>query len=314
MLRRIGFPAMLAGMLCIGSSASRADNPLYTPGQLMDASKVVTAQHEAIPGQPDVAVQPTNYSSDCNFNPVSAWDESNVRKRHSPVSKRLRGAQTTGGGNCDDANGPCDFKAANPWGDWDFEKRFIAAFVSRNAHGGATQAAYGDSWGAQFGVEWLPWVLTDGSERYSRMGFTTLFEYANFEGGSNTTLQNRQTLNFLTIGDGVSYSFIVGPTYRVDFDFLGIRMSPSAMVGIDFEWTTLRERAPTSLNIRRIDDFKFSGFDAAFYTRLMWDYGITDNMTLGIGMDFKYVPTDVMVRSNEARKHTGFIVQLTHNF
>lgn len=314
MLRRLGFRAMLAG-ISLAATASAYEGPLYSPGQWMSGQGAV-AKSGQTPVAVDSNVMPVSHRTNCNFDAVGAWDEANARRHHQPISKRLRGAQTMGNNacGCDDANGPCDFKACSPWSEWDFEKRFIAAFIFRNAHGGATQAAYGDSWGAQFGVEWLPWVLVDGSDRYSRMGFTTLFEYSNFEGGGSTTLQSIQTRNFITIGDGVSYSFILGPTYRCDFDLFGVRVSPSVTAGVDFEWTTLRERQPTNFVIRRVNEFKYSGFDAGFYSRLMWDFGITDYLTIGVGMDFKYVPTDVMVRHDEARKHTAVVLQITHSF
>lgn len=280
-----------------------------------------------IPADPEAAITPVNHQTSCSFDAYENYITAKARKRHQPLSEAYHrhdgsgspdGIQQTGYfsglGKHGKNNAACDFECANCWTCFDVEKRFFVAYVDGNGHKTATQAGYGDYYAGQFGVEVLPYVLVDGATSYIRWGGTAIFQYADYVGNRSVTLFSRESGNFLSVQDGKTYSFILGPTVRWDFEICGIRISPNYTMGVAFDWTQMKETAPQGRTFRSIDSFKFTGFDVGGYSRLMFDFPITDWLTIGTGLDYKYSPTDVMVDKDDVRKHMGFVLQVTHQF
>jgi hypothetical protein len=45
----------------------------------------------------------------------------------------------------------------------------------------------------------------------------------------------------------------------------------------------------------------------------MFDFGLTESLNFGLGMDFRASSTDVMM-DDDLRKHLGFVIGLSHTF
>jgi hypothetical protein len=210
---------------------------------------------------------------------------------------------------------PCDsYECANCYSQWDCEKRLYIGYVNGAALKRSTRLAVNDFDGAQVGAEFLPWVCQDGSVFFARTGFTVMYQYSHFLGGSvEGQIVSRRSGGAVAIEDGTMHSLILAPTYRVDFDVFGVRLSPNASAGITFDWVKLDERAGTGGRTVNVDAFKYTGFDAGFYSKLALDFGITEKINFSIGMDFRASQTDVMQDDN-LRKHMGFIIGMSHTF
>lgn len=358
MLRRFGLQALTASCMLAGALSLRADEPLYVPGSLPPTATGPQRGEQFAPatallpdGSSYGAIQPATHCTSCSFDSYGYYDE--AQQHHQRIGERYRKKFGGGGEGCDtcgaaDTGGQGflrawaakhggfsedpsraqnrtnddaynDFQCANCYGRWNFEKRLFYAYDYGKSLGLATRAAYDNDHGAQVGVELLPWVLTDGSFHYSRWGLMTLFDYRNYQGNRQFTLESRAAQlkgisSFLTVNDAVTYSWVLGPMYRVDFEVCGIRMSPNVMAGMAFDWTSVHTREPVGTELRRIGEFKHAGFDAGGYIRWMWDFAICDSINIGVGMDFKFTPTDVMVDHDDMRKHIGVIVALNHEF
>lgn len=267
----------------------------------------------------------TEYCTQCDFDPYQHMADSKYRVKHLPLRAKahglmdslrlgeLFGHEDTGDGLGGDGE-YCDFECANCYGKLDIEKRIIYSYAADKAQGRPTRAAYGDANTGQVGAEFLPCVLIDGSEVYFRWGFTALFNYSNFEGNRTITLQSERSGTQLNINDGVSYGFILGPTWRADFEIFHVRMSPNFTVGGFFDWVTVREIPPEGTEVLRVDTFKFAGFDFGGYVRGMMDFPITKHINISVGMEYKFLPTDVMMDDDDYRKHLGFVIGLNHEF
>jgi hypothetical protein len=91
-------------------------------------------------------------------------------------------------------------------------------------------------------------------------------------------------------------------------------MSPNFTVGGFFDWVTVREIPPQGTEVLRVDTFKFAGFDFGGYVRGMMDFPITKHINISVGMEYKFLPTDVMMDDDDYRKHLGFVIGLNHEF
>lgn len=259
------------------------------------------------------------HGTSCDFDAYQYMAESKCRARSRPLRDRPHGLWNLfhgngSGSNPDPDNGYCDFECANCYGRIDVEKRLIFSFAAGNGQGRATRAAYGDDYSGQVGAEFLPCVIMDGSETYVRGGFTTMFNYSNFVGNRQNAMQSLRSNTQVTIDDGKSYGFVIGPTVRADFECFHIRMSPNATIAAAFDWTGLTGVSPRGTDVVRIDQFKFSGFDVGGYIRAMMDFPITQYTNIGVGMEYRFIPTDVMMMDNDYRKHLGIVIGLTQEF
>jgi hypothetical protein len=344
MLRHFGMRALAAGAFLATAASLRADEPVAT-GQLERITTVAPGVINADSELP-MGTRPATIIHKAAFDPYAQYHENMSAQDHGTWRQRwygkkgcdtcgtgmglLGGLGRGGAGGCGPngcgTGGPpgylagpdgnaCDFTCANCWNRFDVEKRFFVAYVHDDPYAYATRAGYGDAHGIQLGVEVLPWVISDGANFYSRWGVTSAFAWYNYTGNLTQTLRSNETGNLLTIRDGETFSGILAFTYRADFDIAGVRMSPNASLGMSFDWTNVDRTEPRSLvNVRRIDKFKYSGFDAAGYVKLMWDFGLTDNLNFGVGGQFRFAPTDVMTDDGELRKHIGLVLQLSHQF
>lgn len=244
------------------------------------------------------------------YDPIACYDESCCSSKGGPV-KRLKSMLSdwkNGGGACQGY--PC----ANCYAGWDIEKRVVINYVHGNASKPATRISVGDFDGGQLGVEFLPWVLQDGSEVFSRMGFTIMGQYSRLYGNHLSSTQSRLSGGLLNVDSGDMWSLIVAGTYRLDFDFLGVRFSPNALMGGTFDWIDVEPGHYGGGIAKQVDFFNLTGFDCGFYARLMFDVGITEKINIGIGMDFRASHTDVMQDDHDLRKHTGLVLTMSHTF
>ncbi len=214
-----------------------------------------------------------------------------------------------------DGSTSCDsYECADCYSKWDCEKRLYIGYVNGAALKRSTRLSVNDFDGAQVGAEFLPWVCQDGSVFFARTGFTVMWQYSHFLGGSvEGQVVSRRSGGAFAIEDGTMHSLILAPTYRVDFDLFGVRLSPNASAGITFDWINLDEKSGTGGRTVSVDAFKLTGFDAGFYSKLALDFGITEKINFSIGMDFRASQTDVMQDDN-LRKHMGFIIGMSHTF
>lgn len=204
----------------------------------------------------------------------------------------------------------------NPNTSLSVEKRLFINYGAGNGHGRATRFGYGDYHSGQVGIEVLPWVIADSEHYFSRWGGTIMFDYMNYEGNRAGQLLSLRSLTVASPFDGETFSCVFGPTYRTDFEFFGVKMSPNAMVGASLGWTRINAQDPPgNPPVRQIQTFKFTGFDIGLYTRLLVDFPITSKLNFSIGTEFQFVPTDVMVRSDgDARKHLGLVLGFSSEF
>lgn len=343
MLRRLGKAALTFGFLLVSVPLASAQNSLYTPGNLEHAAQgdtgvvpIGAVEQLNSPGTPILQVQ---HSTTCNFDPYQSYHEGIVGHRHASWrEKHITSADYGGcggdgcancsnGSNCKyllDMDGPfgkvgdgnCpDFECANCWAGIDVEKRFMFAFGHGNAHKPATQAGYGDNYAGLFITEVLPWVITDGDSEYTRWGLSGMFGYYRSQGNRAAVLQSGVAGRQLTVDETEILNLTIGPTIRTDFYLGRLRLSPNVMGGIAFDWTDVSEIRPVAGGaVRQIDYFKYAGFDVGGYVRLMLDFGITKKLNIGVGMDYKATPTNVMLRPDETRKYLGFILAISHEF
>lgn len=222
---------------------------------------------------------------------------------------RCLAAKGIGNGDCE------DYECANCYSRWDCEKRLYIGYVAGNATKASTRLGPNDLDGAQVGAEFLPWVCQDGSEFFARMGFTVMWQYSHFRGGAvEGQLESDLTGGLISVDSGQMHSFIIAPTYRVDFDIFGIRLSPNASMGMTFDWIDLQPTAPVGGRTAPVEEFKFTGFDAGYYGKWALDFGITEKINFSIGMDFRASTTDVMQDSGDLRKHLGLVIGMSHTF
>ena len=269
-------------------------------------------------------VRPVQHCTDCTFDAYAHYNEmrsscrrgglgglaGTFRQRHLSCDSGACGTGCTG-----DPNGYCDqfpYSNAHPW--LDFEKRFFVSYVSGSAKNLDSRVVYGNANSLQVGAEFLPTPITDADLYYCRWGITAMFNYSRYEGDASTTLLSELSGSVIAVDEGQSYGFVIGPTFRTDFEIHGLRLSPNATFGVAFDWTTLDTTAPTSASTFSVEEFKTSGFDAGPYVRLMLDVALSDNVYLGIGGDYKHIPTDVMVSNDGYRGHLGFVITLSHEF
>lgn len=261
------------------------------------------------------SVLPVRHTSACDFDPYSYMNETRGKAPVQPLRERRTGymdflfdEESSGD------NGYCDFECANCYSKIDIEKHLFYTYAHGSAEGNATQNAYGDSHNGQIGLELLPWVLRDSPNWYSRWGITTMFNYGNFQGNRDVAFQSRKSGMQLTVNDGVSYGVVIGPSVRADFELFHIRFSPNGMIGAAFDWTTVREIPPQGSNLVFIDQFKFADFGVGGYLRGMMDFPITQHIYISVGMEYRFIPTDVMINDDDFRKHLGFVIGLNHEF
>jgi hypothetical protein len=238
------------------------------------------------------------------------------------------------GDGADRGYGP-DFDCASCWRWANFEHKTFAAYTYLVPLRTATKVGYGKANGATVGTEWLPWVSRDDARHFSRWGLLTAFDYHNFSGNRNDVLVSQLSGNALSSAGGNSFGALLGPVFRSDFFLFGvIRMSPSVSVGLDLNWTTMRETEPAifppppvprpdpqptyfpdqGLTVRSIEKFKYTDFCWGPYGRVVFDFPIRQKLNLGIGMDLRISKTETFVRHDEARKHFGLILQITGEF
>jgi hypothetical protein len=266
----------------------------------------------ALPSDDSGMVAPASHQTHCAFDAYGHYDEIRSRAKQ-PKKRQWRRSRCRHG--CPDCgpDAPCDFECANCYSRWDIEKRLFVTYSHANALGAQTVETYGDSDGAQVGIELLPFIISDNQHYYSRFGLMAMFNYVNYEGSPDVTLQSRLSGNLLTIDDADTFGLAIGPVYRIDFEIAGIRLSPNAAVGLALDWTNVDEILPQGTITRSVDRFKFTAFDAGAYIRMALDVGITETLNVSIGGDYKLVKTDAMI-DNDFRNHFGVVVGFSHEF
>ena len=136
-----------------------------------------------------------------------------------------------------------DFQAANTWAWTNVEKKLFINYTHATPYSTASKLAYGPSDGAEIGVEVLPWVLRDDDRRFTRMGWTTAFDYRDYKGNRGAEILSTLSGNTLASAGGRGFSAIVAGTWRTDFRLFGMRMSPSLSAGLDFDTVSMRQTA-----------------------------------------------------------------------
>lgn len=268
----------------------------------------------------DGAVTPVLHDTSCSFDSIGHYNEmrSGARHKSGTLGSRLRGVWSDPDRVPQEDKDYCHFGPANCWSCIDVEKRLFVTYSIDGPQGRATQLGYGGANSAQVGLEALPWVLRDSPNLYSRWGGSVLFLYSAFTGFDLGIIQSKLSGRQLTITGGDSYALAFGPTFRTDFEILGVRHSPNVTGGLLFDWVSVDVGPPASVPparyIRRVDTFKQTGFDVGGFLRFMWDIGLTDYLSLSMGMQIKFAPSDVMIAEDEYRKHMGFVIGLTHEF
>ena len=208
-----------------------------------------------------------------------------------------------------------DFDTVNAFHWFDVEKRFFVGYFNGQPQRSITKAGYNRGHWGEGGAEILPFVITDGDTWFTRWGWTMMFQYGNFEGRRVITLQSRKSGNRMGISGGDMYSFVIGPTYRIDYDFCGITtISPVFMTGVSFDWVRMKDTMPQSIDTFFLDEFKLTGFDIGGVVRGGMDFSITDYFRFGVGAQFKFAQTDVLVNQDDWRKHFGVWLRFSHDF
>lgn len=255
-----------------------------------------------------------NHTTDCEFcQTYEHYDDSCAEScPDGPLArfKRRFSSHTPLGGASACDSYPC----ADCYSHWDVEKRIFLGYVNGNAMKPATRVSVNDFDGAQIAMEVLPWVLQDGSEVFSRWGFTAMYQYSNFYGSRFSQAQSDFSGGLASVDGGDMHSFVFGATYRIDFDMIWVRFSPNATIGGTMDWVDLDQIRGQGGFTYPVESFRWTGFDCGFYTRLMFDFGITESLNFGLGMDFRASSTDVMMDEDDLRKHMGFVIGLSHTF
>lgn len=329
MRRRIG-PRLFSilGLLAVSMTA-QAQNA--TVGTRLAEPPAAPSQTTVVDGSvEDISssggdIEPVNHCTSCTFtDTVSCYDEQNCSSKCGPLTKfkaHCHGLPTLKGlchgkfAGCD--TGACDSAACSScYSKWDIEKRIYAGYVYGGASGIATKVAVGNINGAQVGAEFLPLVLMDGSSMFARVGFTTMWQYSALSGGVGGAgqIQSRLSGGRVSTSGGEMNSLIIGPTYRLDYDILGVRMSPNTTMGITFDWINMTPTNPAGGTTRSVDTFSFTGFDAGFYGKWAYDFGITEKINFSIGADYRSSSTSVLQQGNSWRNHIGFIIGMSHTF
>lgn len=288
-----------------------SQRPIFAPAR----QSIPTGLVEDLQQSEGEGNQVVTYTTECEFcSAYDRYDEACAEgcRENGPLAKFKRRFWNKGmmgdGSACDGY--PC----ADCYSHWDVEKRIFLGYVNGNAMKPATRVSVNDLDGAQIALEVLPWVLQDGSEVFSRWGFTAMYQYSNFYGSRFSQAQSQLSGGLASIDGGDMHSFVLGATYRIDFDLLWVRFSPNATIGGTFDWVDLDQKAAQGGFTQRVESFKWTGFDGGFYARLMFDIGLTETFNLGLGMDFRASSTDVMMDNDDLRKHMGFVIGLSHTF
>lgn len=319
MLRQVGMQALVCGAAFVWAGSATAQQPLYTSGHWTESPREApTMPMSVVPSygvaraSDQVDTGPSAHQTTCSFNAYSHFDETVSRARHDHRPLRHRGKQCNGCGEHSREDG-CDFECANCYTRWDVEKRIFMTYSHGNAMGLTTSETYGDSHSAQVGAELLPFIISDNETCYTRWGLMSMFNYVNYEGNRNITLQSRLSGNLLTVDNADTFGLAIGPVLRTDFELFGVRLSPNAAVGLALDWTTIDEIRPQGSITRQVDSFKFASFDAGAYIRMAMDFGITESLNFTVGGDYKLIKTDAMI-DNDFRNHFGVVVGFSHEF
>jgi hypothetical protein len=300
---------LAASLLLFGGGFLHAQTP-PVQSALYEAAPVGAVQQQDQLGS---GLVPVKHCTSCNFDPYERFDDQRGGAMKQTLGSKVRDSRYFDSRAAD--GDYCDFQCANCYSAWDIEKRIFFSYSPDGPQGHATQFAYNNAHSGQVGVEVLPWVITDSANGYTRWGGTFMFNYSNYDGFKSGNLQSRLSGRELRTNDGVSYQFIVGPTLRHDIEIFGVRISPNATMGMIFDWSTLKEIEPSlGPRVRRVDEFKFSGFGYGGYARAMLDFPIGDFIMLGVGMEYKFVGTDVLMDDDDIRKHMGVVMAVSFRF
>lgn len=211
---------------------------------------------------------------------------------------------------------PFECANCNAW--LDFEKRAYFAYASGDSSTTETTHAYGNADTLFLGVEWLPFLSSDNDREYLRFGILTAFEWTHYAGNSTTTFVDPIAGRAISIRNGDTYGFVVGPDMRQDFNlhFIGgdLILSPSASVGATFEWTELDTEPFTGTHLITRVPLKTAGFDVGGYVQLALDLVLSDDVRIGAGAFFRFVPTDVMTQDGSVRTHLGAFSWISREF
>lgn len=317
MHRCIGLRA-LAVSLSLAAGSAWAQSPQSPPGQFPHdrplAGEPVPRGAVEERGEFGGAVIPVTHDTHCNFDPVEQFNDERAGALDPSISQRVRHKHFGRLARPDEDY--CNFECANCWSWADVEKRFIFSYAIAGPQGFATEAGYGGYNSGQFGIEVLPWVLRDSPNNYTRWGGTAFFHYASYIPFDQSVITSQLSGRQLTVHDGNTYSLIVGPTLRTDFEVGHVRLSPNFTGGLSFDWTTMHGEFPSNNAhlFREVQQFHMGGFDVGGYFRWMLDFALTDYLYLSMGVEYKFSPTDILVRNDEIRKHTGFVIGFSHEF
>jgi hypothetical protein len=254
MLRRYGPWAM--GVL-MGAGVATAQEPIpassFAPpaGALsgpvpMDASAISHDPH----GQGWLRRRALTDTLGANYELSHLRSEANPL--HEPISEApgvRYGCGPRGGrgfGGDPDAGAAADFQAANPWARTNVEKKLFILYQHATPYSTATKLTAGQYNGAQVGMEVLPWVLRDDDKRFTRFGWSAAFDYRDYRGNLGAIVQSELSGNNLAVAGGTSFGALLGGTWRTDFHFFGIRMSPNVTAGLDLDWASFRQAAPNA--------------------------------------------------------------------
>lgn len=243
------------------------------------------------------------------YDAIGCYEESCCREGGRGPLARFKGAMAHwrhGGADCQAY--PC----ADCYSWLDVEKRLFFGYVYGNAAKPNTRHGVNDFDGGQIAAEFLPWVLQDGSAVFTRHGFTVMYQYSRFVGNPITQFRSDLSGGLASVDGGDMHSLVVGWTYRLDTDVVWVRFSPNATLGATFDWIDVDPVPGRGGSTFALDSFKYTGFDCGFYARLMFDFGLTEKINFGIGMDFRASDTEVM--QDDLRKHMGFVIGLSHTF
>ena len=271
-------------------------------------------------------IQPVNHCTSCTFaDTVSSYDEASCSSKCGPMTEykaHCRGLPTLKGlcgkgrlGSGD--NSACDSAACSScYAGWDIEKRIYAGYVYGGASGISTKVAVGNINGAQVGAEFLPLVLQDGSTVFSRLGFTVMWQYSALSGGVGGAgqIQSRLSGGRISTSGGEMNSIILAPTFRLDYEILGIRLSPNSTMGLTLDWINMTPTNPAGGTTRTVDTFHFTGFDAGYYGKWAFDIGLSEKINFSIGMDYRSSATAVLQQNNDWRNHLGIVIGMSHTF
>ena len=369
MLRRLGPMALTIGSLLSAGSASAQLPAPYAEGMsTMPAMATPASSDGAAPRSHAAPADDRLVRNASQFEPYSTFDEIRSRANQKPLwedpevkpSAFYKGGACADGscghaghlklglgglgrglgghggldGDKDTGTGP-EFDSANCWTCLNFEHKTFLSYHYLEPLRTATKAGYGHAHGVTVGTEWLPWIARDDEHHFSRWGFLTAFDYNAYMGNRDVILQSELSGNVLSPSSGNGFGFLLGPTYRSDFFLFGhLRMSPSVSVGLDLNWVTMRETAPTvfppapitrpdpqptfttaeGAEVRFIEKFKYTDFCWGAYGRVVFDFPIKQKLNIGFGMDMRASKTETFVRNDDWRKYFGLILQVTGEF